>query len=188
MAFIRKNVKPKLVASSSVSDDSNSAETFTVAQLLELARRKGVETSPLDVQKLLSVLGVELLSVPMKDEISGVLSRLENKDGWVVKVNALHHPNRQRFTIAHEIGHYCRHRWQQKEFQDLNFFRNGDSNPMEAEANRFASELLMPEQTFKEKVRLFAGSIEAIAQYFKVSTLAVRVRAKNLGMKGHGLE
>ncbi|MBI6910605.1 ImmA/IrrE family metallo-endopeptidase [Pseudomonas palleroniana] len=188
MAFIRKNVKPKLLASSDVSSESCAAETFTVAQLLDLAKRKGVETSPLDVQKLLSVLGVELLSVPMKDEVSGMLSRLDNREGWVVRVNALHHPNRQRFTIAHEIGHYCRHRWQQSEFQDQNFFRNGDSNPMEAEANRFASELLMPEQMFKEKVRLFTGSIEAIAQYFKVSTLAVRVRAKNLGMKGHGLE
>lgn len=188
MAFIRKNVKPKSFASSDASNEESLAETFTVAQLLELAKRKGVETSPLDVQKLLSVLGLELVSVPMKDEVSGMLSRLENKDGWVVKVNALHHPNRQRFTIAHEIAHYCRHRWMQNEFQDQNFFRNGDSNAMEAEANRFASELLMPEQIFKEKVRLFAGAIEAIAQYFKVSTLAVRVRAKNLGMNGHGLE
>lgn len=188
MAFIRKSVQPKSLASSGVSNERYSAGMFTAAQLLELAKSKGVETSPLDVQKLLSVLGVELVSVPMKDEISGVLSRLESREGWIVKVNALHHPNRQRFTIAHEIGHYCRHRWQQNEFQDKNFFRNGDSNAMEAEANRFASELLMPEQAFKEKVRLFAGSIEAIAHYFKVSTLAVRVRAKNLGMKGHGLE
>lgn len=188
MAFVRKSVKPKLLAPSEVSSKSISAETFTVAQLFDLAKRKGIESSPLDVQALLSALGVELLSVPMKDEISGVLSRSDTKGVWIVKVNALHHPNRQRFTIAHEIGHYCRHRWQQNEFQDQNFFRNGDSNAMEAEANRFASELLMPEHVFKEKTRLFTGSIEAIAQYFKVSTLAVRVRAKNLGMKGHGLE
>jgi Zn-dependent peptidase ImmA (M78 family) len=188
MAFIRKSVKPKLAEPAATGDAMGADERFTVTQLLSLARQKGVETSPLDVQALLSALGIKLISIPMKDDISGMLSRTENGRDWVVKVNALHHPNRQRFTIAHEIAHFCRHRFQQAEFKDLNFFRNGESNPMEVEANRFASELLMPEQMFRDKVRGFSGSIEEIAQYFKVSTLAVRVRAKILGMKGHGLE
>jgi Zn-dependent peptidase ImmA (M78 family) len=188
MAFIRKsaNSKPPSVAAYEVPDGD--AETFTVAQLIELAKRHGLETSPLDVHGLLSALGIKLISLPLKDEISGVLSLSEDNKSWTVKVNALHHPNRQRFTIAHEIAHFSRHRSQQRKFEDQNFFRNGDSNPMEVEANRFASELLMPDSVFREKVKLFLGSIEAIAQYFKVSTLAVRVRAKNLGMTGHGLE
>lgn len=188
MAFIRKTVKPKMAEPAVTGDDLKADERFTVTQLLHLARQKGVETSPLDVQELLSVLGIKLISTPMSDDISGVLSLADNGKDWVVKVNALHHPNRQRFTIAHEIAHFSRHRFQQVEFKDLNFFRNGETNSMEVEANRFASELLMPEQAFRDKVRMFSGSIEAIAQYFKVSTLAVRVRAKILGMKGHGLE
>lgn len=188
MAFIRKNVKPEKAELSSAGEALKVDERFTVAQLLDLARQKGVETSPLDVQELLSILGIKLISAPMSDDVSGMLSLADNGRDWVVKVNALHHPNRQRFTIAHEIAHFSRHRFQQAEFKDLNFFRNGESNPLEIEANRFASELLMPEQLFRDKVRVFSGSIEAIAQYFKVSTLAVRVRAKILGMKGHGLE
>ncbi|MEW5544449.1 ImmA/IrrE family metallo-endopeptidase [Pseudomonas soli] len=188
MAFIRKNSKPKLPAPPETGGEFGTVDKFTVAQLLDLAKRSGIESSPLDVQKLLSLLGIKLISAPMKDEVSGMLSLSENGKDWVVKVNALHHPNRQRFTIAHEIAHFSRHRSQQAKFEDMNFFRNGDSNPMEVEANRFASELLMPEQTFRDKVRVFSGSIEAIAQFFKVSTLAVRVRAKILGMKGHGLE
>lgn len=188
MAFIRKSSKPKLPTSPDTGGEFGADEKFTAAQLLDLAKRSGIESSPLDVQKLLSLLGITLISAPMKDEVSGMLSLSENGKDWVVKVNALHHPNRQRFTIAHEIAHFSRHRSQQEKFEDMNFFRNGDSNPMEVEANRFASELLMPEQTFRDKVRIFSGSIEAIAQFFKVSTLAVRVRAKILGMKGHGLE
>ena len=188
MAFIRKSVKPNFAGVSGTSGGFNVGEQFTVAQLLELAKQKGVEASPLDVQGLLSVLGIKLISVPMSDDVSGMLSLSDNGKDWVVKVNALHHPNRQRFTIAHEVAHFARHRFQQVEFKDLNFFRNGDSNPMEVEANRFASELLMPESIFRDKVKIFSGSIEAVAQYFKVSTLAVRVRAKILGMKGHGLE
>ena len=188
MAFIRKSVKPNFAGVSGASGELKVGEQFTVAQLLELAKQKGVEASPLDVQGLLSALGIKLISVPMSDDVSGMLSLSDNGKDWVVKVNALHHPNRQRFTIAHEVAHFARHRFQQVEFKDLNFFRNGDSNPMEVEANRFASELLMPESIFRDKVKIFSGSIEAVAQYFKVSTLAVRVRAKILGMKGHGLE
>ncbi|AZE38124.1 hypothetical protein C4K06_5115 [Pseudomonas chlororaphis subsp. aureofaciens] len=188
MAFIRKSVQPKLAELATTGDASKTDERFSVTQLLGLARQKGIETSPLDVQGLLSVLGIKLISVPMKDDVSGILSLADNGKDWIVKVNALHHPNRQRFTIAHEIAHFARHRFQQAEFKDLNFFRNGETNPMEVEANRFASELLMPETEFRDRVKVFLGSIEAIAQYFKVSTLAVRVRAKILGMKGHGLE
>ncbi|MNV69463.1 hypothetical protein D3C71_1623750 [compost metagenome] len=120
--------------------------------------------------------------------MSGELRRAPNGKDWVMKVNALHHPNRQRFTIAHELGHFSRHRGGQAEFVDQNFFRNGDSSPMESEANRFAGELLMPEEVFRKYVKLFDGSIEELGKHFKVSTLAVRVRAKMLGMKGHGLE
>lgn len=188
MAFIRKSGKSKSADTSHVSEVASVDERFTVDQLLALAAQHEVDTSPLDVKSLLSVLGIKLLSVPMSDDVSGMLSLADNSKDWVVKVNALHHPNRQRFTIAHEIAHFSRHRFQQAEFKDLNFFRNGESNPMEVEANRFASELLMPESAFRDKVKVFSGSIEEIAQYFKVSTLAVRVRAKNLGMKGHGLE
>lgn len=188
MAFIRKSVKSKSTEASLQGESSSVDERFTVGQLLALAKQHSVDTSPLDVKALLSVLGIGLISVPMHDDISGTLSLADNGKDWVVKVNALHHPNRQRFTIAHEIAHFSRHRFQQAEFKDLNFFRNGERNPMEVEANRFASELLMPELAFRDKVKVFSGSIEEIAQYFKVSTLAVRVRAKNLGMKGHGLE
>lgn len=188
MAFIRKSVKSKLTESFANSETASVDGKFTVTQLLDVAKQKGVETSPLDVKALLSVLGIRLISIPMKDDVSGILSLDVNGRDWVVKVNALHHPNRQRFTIAHEIAHFCRHRFQQAEFEDLSFFRNGETNQMEVEANRFASELLMPESIFKDKVRMFSGSIEEIARYFRVSTLAVRVRAKILGMKGHGLE
>lgn len=188
MAFIRKSAKPNfsegLVQGEIVSDDGR----FSVTQLLEMAKKKGVETSPLDVKALLEILGIKLISIPMEDDVSGMLSLADNSKDWVVKVNALHHPNRQRFTIAHEIAHFCRHRFLQAKFEDLNFFRNGETNQMEVEANRFASELLMPESIFRDRVRFFSGSIEEIAKFFNVSTLAVRVRAKILGMKGHGLE
>ena len=69
MAFIRKSTKPKLVEDFSQGENLSTDERFTVTQLLELARRNGVETSPLDVKALLLVLGIALISIPMSDEI-----------------------------------------------------------------------------------------------------------------------
>jgi len=45
----------------------------------------------------------------------------------------------------------------------------------------------MPEQSLREKVRSGTRSIEDLAKEFEVSTLALRIRAKSLGMSGHGL-
>ena len=71
----------------------------------------------------------------------------------IIGVNALHHPNRQRFTVAHECGHLILHKAQitkevhvDKDFPML--MRDSVSaagvNEMEIEANVFAAELLMP--------------------------------------------
>ncbi|MEZ3136976.1 ImmA/IrrE family metallo-endopeptidase [Stutzerimonas kunmingensis] len=188
MAFIRR--------SSAASEKSGFAQKYVtspdmrlynVQDLFELARKHDINTAPLDVHSLTAALGIDLLCVPMDDEVSGELKCEEGADRWLIKVNALHHPNRQRFTIAHELAHFSLHRVGRSDFVDQNFFRNGDSSPMEAEANRFASELLMPESEFRSAAKKLSGKIESIAQYFEVSVLAVRVRAKTLGMKGHGL-
>lgn len=186
MAFVRK--KSSSAAPPSLrSDYATHAEVklYTPEELLELARLRGIETAPLDVEALTELLGIDFLCVPMADEVSGSLTHQDER--WVMKVNALHHPNRQRFTVAHELAHFARHRGYKTDFTDQNFFRNGDSTPMESEANKFAGDLLMPEAEFRKAVSLFGGKLEAISQHFRVSTLAVRVRAKTLGMKGHGL-
>jgi Zn-dependent peptidase ImmA (M78 family) len=187
MAFIRKSAVAQVGLAVNAGGVVGSFDRMSVVQMLEVARREGIETMPLDIPKLVHALGIKLLCLPMDDDVSGSLSLATNKKDWVMKVNALHHPNRQRFTMAHELAHFARHRSTQMEFVDQNFFRNGDSNPMEVEANRFASDLLMPEEQFRKNVQLFDGNIEATSQHFRVSTLAVRVRAKILGMKGHGL-
>ncbi|WP_417480443.1 ImmA/IrrE family metallo-endopeptidase [Maricaulis maris] len=188
MAFIRKSTATpvKLRLEQHFRATSN-AELLSVEDLLALARARHIETTPLDVHALTSALGIDLLCIPMDDEVSGELNYDEGSNTWLIKVNALHHPNRQRFTIAHELAHFSRHRFGRKGFVDQNFFRNGDLNPMETEANRFASELLMPETEFRSAANRLGGKIESIAKHFHVSALAVRVRAKILGMKGHGL-
>ncbi|WP_287030018.1 ImmA/IrrE family metallo-endopeptidase [Pseudomonas sp. UBA6310] len=187
MAFIRKNSSKPGGSIKNLEQSTPDDRNLSVEQLRDFAHRQGIETNPLDVHGLTAALGIEFVCIPMSDEISGALSLIEGSTRWLMKVNALHHPNRQRFTIAHELAHYSRHRFTHKSFVDQNFFRNGETSSMEIEANRFAGELLMPESDFRHFVSIFGGNIEALSQHFRVSTLAVRVRAKTLGMKGHGL-
>jgi len=88
---------------------------------------------------------------------------------------------RQRFTVAHELGHMC--------LQHGNSFRdtagNYSSNTnlyKERDANTFAAELLMPREViewliFKERNH----DVESMARVLNVSSAAMHYRLKNLG-------
>jgi Zn-dependent peptidase ImmA (M78 family) len=152
--------------------------------LISFAQDKGIEVSPLDLPKLTQHLGIAMLLEPMKDEESGSLSK-DKKGNWIMKVNSLHHPNRQRFTISHELGHFIKHRAIHNTFKDSTFFRNNESNYIEVEANKFAAELLMPKQIFDTYIQNVSSKVEDIAKHFQVSSMAVRIRAKELNYLGH---
>ncbi len=84
---------------------------------------------------------------------------------------------RDRFTIAHEIGHYVLHCMMGKH-RGFVIQRSG-SDLLEKEANLFAAALLMPEEEFRAK---FAEGLNSdqLATHFQVSLDAVEVRKKIL--------
>ncbi|MDT8880102.1 ImmA/IrrE family metallo-endopeptidase [Halomonas saccharevitans] len=159
----------------------------TPEDLIALAEKKGLETNPVSVSELASELGISVRFEPMPDDDSGSLKKERKTGNWIMTVNSLHHPHRQRFTIAHEIAHRIRHAANSDSFEDKTFFRNGESNWMEAEANQFAAALLMPEKYFNYFIENESSTVEDVAKYFQVSSMAVRIRAKNLGYEGHNL-
>jgi len=122
----------------------------------------------------------------MTGEESGSL-RKDKNGKWIMTINSLHHPHRQRFTIAHELGHYIKHTILKENFVDTTFFRNEESNPMEHEANKFAAELLMPKAPFEAYIKNISKQVEDLAKHFQVSSMAIRIRAKQLGYEGHNL-
>lgn len=158
----------------------------TASELIVFAKQNNVETNPLDVSRLTTLLGITLRLEPMKGEESGSLKQ-EKSGLWVMTINSLHHPHRQRFTIAHELGHFIRHTINITSFTDTVFFRNGESNNMEVEANRFAAELLMPDDEFINFIENGSNQVSDIASHFQVSSMAVRIRAQQLGFSGHNL-
>ena len=86
---------------------------------------------------------------------------------------------RDRFTIAHELGHYFLH------FPLCSCpmaARRYGSDRVEWEANWFAAGLLMPSEQFRGAFEAYAGDVGKVAALFQVSTQAAAIRAKRLGL------
>ncbi|WP_440255268.1 ImmA/IrrE family metallo-endopeptidase [Candidatus Avelusimicrobium sp.] len=158
----------------------------TPEALLKYARSCGLLGDILDIEGIIKSFGINIIREPLQNDISGIFCQ-EDNGTYSIKVNSLQHPRRQRFTLAHELAHYCLHKHLKKAFEDKVLFRGGISSPEEKEANHFAGEILMPAEQFMHHVHSGNNSIQGLAEFFKVSSLAVRVRAKQLGLRGHGL-
>jgi hypothetical protein len=92
---------------------------------------------------------------------------------------------RDRFTIAHELGHYILHYLlnNDKSVQKGTFYANRYGNGQEeVEANWFASAYLMPRSSFFEEFNRHSGNLYEAAKTFKVSRQAAEVRARVLGL------
>jgi Zn-dependent peptidase ImmA (M78 family) len=98
-------------------------------------------------------------------------------------------PERNIFTIAHELGHLFLHlhygteEWTQaqEEFKDASWNRKGFGKT-ENEADYFAACFLMPENEFISEWTMQNSDTERVAKAFGVSKTATNVRARSLGL------
>ena len=157
----------------------------------ELLRRARVRKAPIPVERLAALLKAEIVLQPFSGEVSGIVHR--NKDGSaVIGVNSSDAPQRQRFTIAHELGHLLLHAVEDLHV-DKNFpigLRNGISgkavDESEIEANQFAAALLMPSDLLGKDVQRLTGTdvliaIQKLARKYRVSEQAMSIRLSTLG-------
>jgi Zn-dependent peptidase ImmA (M78 family) len=160
---------------------------------IELREQAGIRSLPVSVERVAKFLGIEIRFVPLDDELSGMVF-IKDKTTFI-GVNSLHHPNRQRFSIAHEIGHAVMHKemLEGKVHVDKGIkvlMRSGISSTgtvnEEIQANQFAAELLMPKDllinTLKDKLIDIddEGPIDDLARKFKVSKRAMEHRIRNI--------
>ena len=101
-------------------------------------------------------------------------------DERTIYINANDCAVRQRFTLAHEIGHAVLHEGQNLIDYRSNLDTPGDTR--EAEANKFAAELLMPEGAFRDVWASRRANRRRVAAYFGVSEQSAGYRAANLGL------
>ena len=116
---------------------------------------KYAQSAPVPVFQILDELGLGPQFQLLDDDISGWIERKDNGT-YSVAVNAAHATVRQRFTAAHELGHFIYHRdllgqgvGDTRAYRAQNTpFPNSAIRPIhERQANSFAANLLMPRAT-----------------------------------------
>jgi Zn-dependent peptidase ImmA (M78 family) len=156
----------------------------------QILHKNRVKVPPVPVDRIAESLGAHVRYQPFEGELAGMLVR--GKDQIIIGVNSMHHINRQRFTIAHECGHFLLHKGDEIHIDRT--FRINKRNevsslavdPDEIEANRFAAELLMPFDMIMADLRerdIDAENeqdIKQLAERYQVSLQAMTHRITNL--------
>lgn len=142
------------------------------AQVLDFKRRD-------DLVALTERLGGRIRYVDLLDaNLDGDTIWIHGPSDFDIELSSISSPLRDRFTIAHELGHYLLHSGQGE--RPLVAARHG-SDRAEWEANWFAAGFLMPEIEFREEFRK-TRSRAVLGAKFGVSEAAATVRAKVLGL------
>lgn len=145
---------------------------------------------PVNIEAIIRGLGVELdKRAYLSTDISGELKK--SGESYRISVNGLDSYFRQRFTMAHELGHYLLHRDRIGDgIVDDRAYRSTDPSKYkstligqaeEAEANRFAARILMPADKVTAEAK-DASSLSTLAERFQVSKLAMEIRLSTLGI------
>lgn len=149
------------------------------------AIRRAQQSPPVDVKGLAAEFGIRIHSAWLDEGVSGELVPLGGEK-YQINVSAADSPRRQRFTAAHELGHYFLHRHligtgigDDRAYRSTGVgrYHNTAIGPREeTEANRFASNLLMPEHLLEMLRRMGQTSPAEMADALQVSLPAMRIR------------
>jgi Zn-dependent peptidase ImmA (M78 family) len=184
---------------------TNSITFANAYQLLEHMEQEGmVIQAPINLDEIAEKLGIAVQESPELEE-KDLIGEIEfSVDGRpVVRINPYQnsYEPRRRFTLAHELGHFCLHLSSTRDgFEDnRKTMSRSESywNKYESEANKFAAQLLMPKELIIsegkkiiEDYKLEEGQqsmparlfIERLSDLLKVSNKAMEYRLKNLGV------
>lgn len=162
-------------------------------QAIELLTQCQQDSLPIDVERVAAFLNAKIVQEELDPDVSGAL--VISNDVPVIAVNKEHGPNRQRFTIAHELGHLVLDGKSREVFVDRSavFFRSNVSatgvDPSEVAANNFAAALLMPKTHLLAALKaidevLTSAHIKKLANDFAVSEQAMTIRLARLDLVG----
>ena len=137
---------------------------------------------PVKLGAIAKRLGVKVLLSTLPRGTSGQIGQ-ENGD-FVIRINRHEAKHRQRFTLAHELAHFLLHRdriMADGGWSENVLLRSGQPANVEYEANRLASDLVIPSEKLAEATSQYSGPmtnevIEDLARRFGVSTAAMEIK------------
>lgn len=150
---------------------------------------------PVPVISIAKDLGLEIYETKDFEEWQSGSIKQENGK-FIIYLNSDQSVSRKRFTIAHEIAHFLKHKQYLEDKGEIvedskqpvdkpTLNRNSKTKTadsqryLEAEANQLAAELLMPEDEFKSAWKE-SNDVEDLGIKFGVSSAAITIRAKQL--------
>lgn len=144
--------------------------------------KEAIAEHPVRVGELAQKLGLDVFRSPLPPKISGMIRPKADGVGYEIRVNKYEVPERQRFTLAHEIAHFLLHKADiQAGVVDSVMYRSALTSRKEAEANRVAADIVMPIGAVRRELLALGGIpteevAKELALRFKVSLPAMRVR------------
>ena len=151
----------------------------------------GPNTYPINIDQLIEgaiqssgySASLETVMKPL-ESIEGCLLRVANSDRWNILINEnIRNKRRLRFTHAHELGHFMCHRDLQDRFEDSSDTLNDFRQEIEAEANTFASWLLMPANVVRnefDRTNWNVATLRKLGNRFECSLQASGLRFTNI--------
>lgn len=132
--------------------DYETPETITQ----EIFRQNPNISLPIDLEQIASKAGITDIRYHSFDGLEGALIANEEKSNGIIAISKNIIPSKQRFTLGHELGHFLlpRHGHRMEcTVKDMTkkSSRNGEPISIEAEANQFASLLLMPPSLIRQR-------------------------------------
>ncbi len=144
----------------------------------DLLQKTGASDS--GVVKLLDLskeLGVEIKYAPFLETVNGVSGVIKYTGNPVIYIKKSLGKERQRFTLAHEIGHYVLHKKEGVDLRVDNLDYSSNDSIQETEANYFAGVLLLPKKLLFRAIEKGLNN-KQIAKIFGVSEKVVEVRKR----------
>lgn len=151
----------------------------------DLLNQMKLDVTPVPVEEIATKLQIKIGREPSED-FSGILIRKDGKA--LIGINSTESHVRQRFTIAHELGHFLLHP-NKATFVD---YRDNQKDimrtPREKQANAFAAALLMPRTRLVKDVKLkfkngiYEEDLTELASEYEVSAEAMKYRLLNLNL------
>lgn len=163
-----------------------SPEWRSLATSVRATIQEHQDIAPIRLALLARALGVPIKAATLAPGISGEIR--PNSEGFIIRINRHDPSKRQRFTVAHELAHFLLHSDQiDAGIADDVLYRSSLSDRREAQANRLAADILMPDDL------VLAGIEEArekgvgdlglyLTEQFSVSEGAIRIKLEHLGV------
>ena len=137
---------------------------------------------PVRLGEIAKRLKVKVLLSTLPRGTSGQIGQ-ENGQ-FVIRINRHEAKHRQRFTLAHELAHFLLHRDNiiaEGGWSENVLLRSGQPANVEYEANRLASDLVIPSSQLSKATTKYTGPltsemIEDLASKFSVSTAAMEIK------------